>query len=482
MLKPIVKEPSVNESERILAKVANNNFFSLWSYPSLFRSVGKGKELADLTIYFDNTLILFSDKGQVKFQSQNETLLAWSRWYRTAVKESAKQLHGAEKFVRNLPDQIFLNSKLVDQFPFDISNKDLKIHLVAVTRGITKEAKRYFDSVKPGSSGSLGFCYAMTEKEILQHPFFVGDVDPSQTFVHILDESSIELLLEELCTPSDFIHYLEAKEQAVRRGGLVVSYGEEETLAHYLLHEDKHGFGAIEGGSYEKFIIPEWQWREFKGSIPYGLRYELRKYAKIWNSLVARFSDCVVNATVGEGGHLPLLTHANAIQVLASENVVSSAVLAKALFQKYGTVPEMARSARIVSSTMQPGRIYVFIFFPWDTDYKDYEKYREARLECMGLYALVARYKYQKAKEILVFGSATKGGTPGSETIFVVDNSVPLAGEERLLAQRVMKNENILNSVTEKRTSLPGGVGRNELCPCGSGKKFKKCHYQTGFA
>lgn len=95
MLKPIQKEPSVNESERILSSIATNTFFSLWCYPSLFRSVGKGKELTDLTVYFDNTLILFSDKGHVKFQTHSEIDLAWSRWYRGAVKESAKQLHGA---------------------------------------------------------------------------------------------------------------------------------------------------------------------------------------------------------------------------------------------------------------------------------------------------------------------------------------------------------------------------------------------------
>ena len=77
MLKPIVKEPSVNESERILARMAENTFLSLWSYPSLFRDVGGGKELIDLTIYFDNNLILFSDKGHVKYKESNPTDLAW---------------------------------------------------------------------------------------------------------------------------------------------------------------------------------------------------------------------------------------------------------------------------------------------------------------------------------------------------------------------------------------------------------------------
>lgn len=27
--------------------------------------------------------------------------------------------------------------------------------------------------------------------------------------------------------------------------------------------------------------------------------------------------------------------------------------------------------------------------------------------------------------------------------------------------------------------SISQKIGRNDPCPCGSGKKFKKCHYQT---
>jgi preprotein translocase subunit SecA len=35
------------------------------------------------------------------------------------------------------------------------------------------------------------------------------------------------------------------------------------------------------------------------------------------------------------------------------------------------------------------------------------------------------------------------------------------------------KNENVI-SLLEARTAMK--VGRNETCPCGSGKKYKQCH------
>lgn len=481
MLKPIQKESSVNESERALASIVTNTFFSLWCYPSLFRSVGKGKELADLTIYFNNTLILFSDKGHVKFQEHNEVRLAWSRWYRAAVKESAKQLHGAESFVRNHPDKIFLNSKLEDRFPFDLTKSELKIHLIAITKGISDHAKRYFDSIKLGSSGTLGYSFQAPEKELLETPFFVGDVDQGKTFVHVLDESGIKLLLEELCTPADFIRYLEVKEKAIREGSFLYSAGEEETLAVYLQGDGGYGFGDISNPPENQgnfFCIPEWEWRHYRQTVAYARRYDHKPKARLWNEIIARFSNAITDACVGEAWDLPFLTHSSAVQVLASENFYSSSFLASTLFDKFESVPKGVRSARVVKSMSNPNRIYVFVFFPWGDDYTSYDAYRQERTACMHLYAYVALYKFHKAKEILILGADTKGREGGSETILAIDASVPLTSEERVMAQKIMKTYQILDNVSEKRNkafSFPKKFGRNDPCPCGLGKKYKKC-------
>lgn len=481
MLKPTVKERSVNESERILAKLTARTFLSLWSYPSLFRAVGGGKELIDLTVYFDDTLILFSDKGEVTFQEHTEKKLAWSRWYRAAVTESAKQLHAAEKFVRHSPEKIFINSGLVDRFPFDLSKKNLKIYLVAVVRGIESNAKAHFDSAMPGSAGTLGYSYTSSTEELLNIPFYVGEVDRSKTFVHVLDEFGIETLLDELNTPTDFIAYLESKERAVRERGLVLSLGEEETLAYYLQETGGYGYGDIPNltpDGKQPFSIPEGEWKYFKKTVAYALRYKEKQQAAFWGGIVSRFSDCIIDATVGEAADQPLLTHAKAVEVLASENIHSRAFLSSALFEKYKTVPELARSSRIVPSLCKPGRYYVFVFFPWDTSYVDYEHYRRERYGCMLAYAFVARYKFPLASEIVLFGAATRGDTPASETIFVIDASIPMTPEERYEAQKIMRSDRVLDNVTvrkEKKFNGDNAPGRNDVCPCGSGRKYKRC-------
>jgi preprotein translocase subunit SecA len=36
--------------------------------------------------------------------------------------------------------------------------------------------------------------------------------------------------------------------------------------------------------------------------------------------------------------------------------------------------------------------------------------------------------------------------------------------------------ESAQSAPPRQSASAPARVGRNDLCPCGSGKKFKKCH------
>ena len=49
----------------------------------------------------------------------------------------------------------------------------------------------------------------------------------------------------------------------------------------------------------------------------------------------------------------------------------------------------------------------------------------------------------------------------------------------------VLNNMNITNQISKKNEdenldiSTPKKIGRNDPCPCGSGKKFKQCHGST---
>lgn len=65
-------------------------------------------------------------------------------------------------------------------------------------------------------------------------PFTVQD-DRGKHYVHVFDELSLRLVLQELDTAPDFIKYLKDKEEAVRKLRFRVIPGEEDLLGSYLL-------------------------------------------------------------------------------------------------------------------------------------------------------------------------------------------------------------------------------------------------------
>lgn len=90
---------------------------SLWARAKLHTAQdmregkGRAKELADVLVVFGDDVIIFSDK-HIAFQEDKDLTIAWPRWFKRAVTESAKQLHGAMSWLRRWPDRIFLDAGL----------------------------------------------------------------------------------------------------------------------------------------------------------------------------------------------------------------------------------------------------------------------------------------------------------------------------------------------------------------------------------
>jgi hypothetical protein len=493
MLKPIVKELGVTEGERYLAKLADSTFIGMWSYPSVYRDEGfskngVGQETADLLVVFENTLIIFSEKD-ISFNGEVDIKIAWPRWCRKAIYESIGQLRGSESFIRKYPNRLFLDKKCKEPFPLDITSANLQVHLVAVARNSAAPCKQYFDSVKPGSSQSLAFQFGLSKEDVLNYPFFVTDFAPEKTFVHVLDDYTLDLLMEELDTVTDFLHYLQEKESAIRNGGLFSIPGEEEFLAYYINDRATNGYGRF---MQEQTRVPghvtalyEGQWRNFTRSLDYALHKQLKVDSQPWLELLSRFSESVLDADVAEEGFdVPFLTHERALRCLASENRLSRALLSRQLIEKRNAVPTDARSARLVGSPCYPERLYIFLLFPWKAGEVEYHDYRRERLACMHCYALVAKYKHEQYQEIIVLGLDSKGTGIVSETVIAFDASKELTPEEKVNAQYVMTTMEVLTMTSQKsqatmKNSLDSSrPGRNELCNCGSRKKSKRCCFK----
>ncbi|MBV7502722.1 SEC-C metal-binding domain-containing protein [Achromobacter sp. ACM05] len=508
MLNQIHKTEGTTPGERELTRLANLSFFGLWSYASVHRLKGNGSikhEVADLLVVFGNDVIIFSEKD-ITFPDSNNIVEDWGRWFRKSISKSVSQLRGAEKYIKSKDNALFLDEKCTKPFPFQLNASELRVHLIAFCRNSCERAKGYFaqnqEEGASTSTGTLVFLSPLREQEMLLNPFHIGDFDPKKPFIHVFDEDSLSLLLTELDTGPDFIDYLCAREQSIRGKTVSFFYGEEDFLAVYLKNIQANGFGCFRADKSlptapENALptIEEGMWQLFKLLPYYAIHEQQRKHAGFWKSVIDDFSQSILTATVGEAREESLETHERALRAMASENRISRAALGHALLEKFHTVPTNARSARVVQSSSNPNRLYIFLLFPWIDEHKTYDGYRAERTACMKLYARAAQLKYPAYSEIVILGADTKNSSKGSsETVLVVKGNPEMPEREKAETLAMMEEHRVLTDISElkhvsRSTYAPttGNVfgnwrpipsnppGVNQPCYCGSGKKYKKC-------
>jgi len=486
MLRKIIKNSGLNDSEEKLVNLADDAFLGLWTYANVFSDEGfsknkSGKEICDLLVVFDNHIIIFSDKN-ITFNTEKTTDVAWKRWLRKSVLESATQLYGAEQFMRLYPNRIFVDVKCTTPFPVEIKN-DFQFHLISVTNNISEHAKKYYDSFAVGSSATLVNTFIYNPDEMLEHPFCVGDVDKNKTFIHILDEVSLGILLTGLNTVTDFINYLVEKESVIRSGKLVLSHGEEDTLAVYLLNNNEIIPSNLLKDD-QVACLPENEWNVYLSSLEFKYNAAMKKGSSLWDEMIQNFSKCILSGDVGDFKEYGFLTHELALRELAKESRKSRYYLSKNLQDKFEQTIQNKRTSRIVESIDEKGKYYLFLFIPNDR-LNDYANYRMLRKYYADAYIKVAFYKYAYINKLIVIATETKNPYGYSEDIIYVNRVLTDTPESRNEAKRLIKEEQILSDFLPTQiksdpdtlqSRIYQKVGRNDLCPCHSGLKFKKCH------
>lgn len=493
MLIPIVKEEGITQSERYLAKISEQSFMGLWSFPNIYTNEGfnknnEGKELCDLLVVFENKIIIFSDKD-IRFNEDIDIKVAWKRWFNKSVLNSCRQLYGAELWLKNHSGKLFLDKKCNKEFPLYIC-ADSEIYLIAVTKNSTKPAENFYSKMAKGSSGTFIQSYCFSKEQCLENPFVISNFYPNKTFIHVLDEITLDLLLSRLDTIYDFTSYLKAKERAIKTGYLVHADGEEELLAYYFSNINKKTLiGDIPKpiGKYEDYSIhiQEGHWAEFENSYENMELLNYKNKSKYWDELISIFTRHILNATVAFGSELSFHIHETAVKYMASENRISRGVLGEAFEEKFKTTPGNARSARLIFSPLYKNRLYIFLFFPCGENITD-DEYRSERREYMECYALAAKYMYANVNHVVVLATETKKSYRISEDLWIFDFEGLLSHDQEVLAKKIIekfnilkyvKNKNIRNISKQKKpyVNMIPDIGRNDFCLCGSGKKYKKC-------
>jgi hypothetical protein len=217
------RSEGLTESERVLASLCEDSFLKLWTYPNLYKK--RAKELIDVLVIFGDEVILFSDKS-CGYTNSGDRDVDWSRWYKKSIAKSAHQIDQAERWIRSYPNEVFLDANCTEPLPIALPLPEkMRIHRVCVALGALDRAEaetgRRSLMVKPAANN---FAEAFT----------IGRIDQARGWVHVFDEDSLSILLKELSTTPDFIHYLNSKTTLFDEGRLVLAEAETDLLAYYL--------------------------------------------------------------------------------------------------------------------------------------------------------------------------------------------------------------------------------------------------------
>ena len=460
---------------------------------------GDGKEVCDLLVVFGNQVLIFSDKYCV-LKNTGNLQTDWSRWYRAAVLGGAKQIWGAERWIKSYPDRIFLNNSCTQPFPINLPGPaDAQYHRIIVAHGASEHCKQQL-----GGSGSLMIGNNTVTDPLPslangEMPFTIGQVDPAKGFIHIFDDTTLDVILQTLDTAPDFIAYLTKKEQFFTAGTFGGAAGEEELLAEYLKKlnpQGEHDF--VFPLDATRIYLGEGSWKAFQSNPQRLTQIEANGISYGWDALIEQFNGHQLAGTA-EYGSVSLKEIEPAIRFMARENRTSRRCLSMAFYDIIKKTPADKRAVRVITSPFLDKTYYVLMLFPWRDDLP-YEQNRTVRQNQITHYCQVVKVKFPNAQHIL--GIATESGQgPNRSEDFVYLDAREWTEELQAEALELQKEFNILNNINffpisvqeypevnsderdTSRRSSPSNrtphagrkVGRNQPCPCGSQIKYKFC-------
>lgn len=469
----VVRGQGITPKERYLQALCDRSFLSLWSYPAIFRDqnkrgAGDGKEVCDLLVVFGDDILIFSDKS-CAFPNTGDAKLDWSRWFRKAVLDSARQAWGAERWIREYPERLFIDRACTQRFPLSLPTvHHMKFHHIVVAHNVLERSRSHFG----GGSGTLVFNSDLTvddqQNRDACEPFAIGWLDRTRSFVHVLDDASLEMLLSARDTITDFVEYLRAKERFLGTldgwGTRLFCAGEEELVAHYLLtmRDGEHAFDVPEG--FDSVAFDEGGWEYFINSPQRAaqLKADLISYA--WDGLIEKFNSNILGGTSYYVTDPRISEREKIMRFFAREPRVRRRLLGEALVELVGQAKPGQRANRIVFPSRAGDPHYCFLVLPPATSYS-YEKYREARRKLLEMCCYVTKLVAPDALDVI--GLATENDVDRSnrsEDALYLDMRA-WSTEMQAQARAWQKEFNLLTNVTrfESRIAefpipIPDGV------------------------
>jgi hypothetical protein len=485
----IARSDGVTSAERYLKKLCDQSFLSLWSYPGVYRDQGRaggkgdGKEVCDLLVVFDEHVIIFSDKD-CRFEDTGNIDVDWGRWYRKAVLKSAEQVWGAERWIRSFPERLFLDGHCTKPFPLGLPEPGKAVfHRVVVAHDASRRCREHFR----GGSGSLMIESGLLGAEHLGKPFTVGRIDPKKGYVHVFDDTSLNVVMKTLDTVSDFVAYLTKKELLMTGDVSVFASGEEELLARYVARlngRGEHDFEILR--KFNGIFLQEGHWADFLSSPERAAQIEANRISYAWDALIEKFLHHLMEGTQYKPMTEAISDQERSFRWLARENRTRRRILARALLGLIEKTPPDFKASRVMLPSRPGDPFYIFLLLPHHATVSE-QDYREVRGNLLRHYCQVVKLQFPEAQHIV--GMATESGQRDhrSEDFAHLDAThwTEELNEEARRSKRdfgILANTKTFSAreneypAARQGGTQPAYISRNSLCMCGSRKRYKRCH------
>jgi hypothetical protein len=346
---------------------------------------------------------------------------------------------------------VFVDKSCQTELPVELpAPNSARYFLIAVTRGGHEAAARYFGG---GSSGSLMLNSVLEGNAHYEHPFEVGFPMKGRRFVHVLDEMTVDALLEELDTVPDLVDYLVCKERYFGANGVVMHVaGEEELLAQYMctMENGRHTLPKVPPGTGAVTLL-EGDWQFYRSSPQRAAKREADQGSYMWDALIEYQASFVRAGTAIGLPEIPpeTIDHERILRAIASEPRLARRDLASQFRFALSKSESGKKFARMVLSGVSMSRGYIFLTVPKPPNV-DYQDYREMRSAVLLAYCHGIKLRFPSATEAIGIASEPFSEKAASQDFLYVDLAHDLSPEESAHWKGVMEELDVLQTPSKE--------------------------------
>lgn len=278
-------------------------------------------------------------------------------------------------------------------------------------------------------------------------PFMVGQVDSAKGYVHVLDDTTLDILLRTLDTVADFIAYLDKKERFVQSGRMLNAVGEEELLAYYLTHlNEKDEYDFVFDKKFNAVSLDEGFWSSFGKSEERKRQQNANQVSYLWDDIIERSTHHFLRGTSQFMSDPTFASHELILRFFAREPRVRRRMLASAIVEMVRTTRPDMRRLRVVAPSRPGDPYFVLLVFPTRKNVSN-ELNREVRRAFLEACCGVVKLDFPDALDIVGFATETME-TDGRSEDYAYFDARDWTEEDAEQARRDKTGLNILTRAT----------------------------------